>query len=206
MIDDLTPTTHYTVDVAAVTRVGAGPRMEASFESGVTPTLPDKPLSLALTDVGPRSVNLQFTPGFNGHSYIKRWIVEGRIGSSSIFTTLYNIRYTNDRKRTVFIIQPHSVPPKRSRSSWRAFVHTPATNSGSSPRTSVGGEPLRTPLANLRPPRPSPSARLTMSMQSQCPRTRSASAGLLSCTLTGMESRWAMWCSTGLVVGVVMSG
>lgn len=37
LIDDLEPSTKYMVDIQAVTNIGAGPRIEATVESGVTP-------------------------------------------------------------------------------------------------------------------------------------------------------------------------
>lgn len=38
-IEGLTPSTQYSVDIQAVTKIGCGLRTEANFESGVTPGL-----------------------------------------------------------------------------------------------------------------------------------------------------------------------
>lgn len=53
--------------------------------------LPGRPSSLTVSDINARSVWIQFIPGFDGHSFIKRWIVEAKVGSSSIFTTVFNV-------------------------------------------------------------------------------------------------------------------
>uniref|UniRef100_A0AC34QH49 Thymidine kinase, cytosolic n=1 Tax=Panagrolaimus sp. JU765 TaxID=591449 RepID=A0AC34QH49_9BILA len=105
-IDGLTPSTKYSVDIQAVTKVGVGPKVEAKFESGVPPELPTKPTSLAVSDVGARSVVLQFVPGFDGHSFIKRWHVEACIGSSSIFTQIFNISAPKARSFVVEGLRP----------------------------------------------------------------------------------------------------
>jgi protein sidekick len=91
-IEGLRASTHYSVDLQALTQVGAGPPVEAKFESGIPPTLPSQPTSVAVSDIGARSVVVQYIPGFDGHSYIKNWIVEAKIGSSSVFTSLFTIR------------------------------------------------------------------------------------------------------------------
>lgn len=38
-IDGLSASTNYSIDIQAFTRVGGGPRVEAKFESGITPGL-----------------------------------------------------------------------------------------------------------------------------------------------------------------------
>lgn len=60
---------------------------------GVPPELPGRPSSVVVSDIGARSAVLQFIPGFDGHSYIKNWIVEAKIGSSSVFSTLFTMRF-----------------------------------------------------------------------------------------------------------------
>lgn len=91
-IEGLRASTQYSVDIQALTQVGAGPRIEAKFESGIPPELPSRPTAVVVSDVGARSAVVQFIPGFDGHSYIKNWIVEAKVGSSSVFTTLFTIR------------------------------------------------------------------------------------------------------------------
>lgn len=56
--------------------------------------LPGRPTSLIVSDIRARNVNLQFVPGFDGNTIITKWIVEGRIGSSTAWTLVYNIRLT----------------------------------------------------------------------------------------------------------------
>uniref|UniRef100_A0A7E4ZS71 Down syndrome cell adhesion molecule-like protein Dscam2 n=1 Tax=Panagrellus redivivus TaxID=6233 RepID=A0A7E4ZS71_PANRE len=107
-IEGLTPSTKYFVDVQAVTKAGFGPRMDAQFESGVPPELPGKPGSLVVSDIGARSVVLQFVPGFDGHSFIKKWHVEACIGSSSIFTQIYNVSAPKARSIVVEKLRPYT--------------------------------------------------------------------------------------------------
>uniref|UniRef100_A0A914QBI7 Sidekick n=1 Tax=Panagrolaimus davidi TaxID=227884 RepID=A0A914QBI7_9BILA len=107
-IDKLKPSTKYSIDIQAVTKVGPGPRVEAKFESGVPPELPGKPTSLGISDIGPRSVVLQFVPGFDGHSFIKKWHVEACIGTSSIFTEIFNISAPKARSFIVEGLRPYT--------------------------------------------------------------------------------------------------
>ncbi|XP_065308715.1 protein sidekick isoform X2 [Dermacentor albipictus] len=74
----LRPVTWYTIEVFAWTVIGAGPSIEASIKSGIPPVLPTAPRRLAVSNIGPFSVMLQFTPGFDGNTSITRWIVEAQ--------------------------------------------------------------------------------------------------------------------------------
>lgn len=74
----LRPVTWYTIEVFAWTVVGAGPGVEASIKSGIPPVLPSAPRRLAVSNIGPFSVMLQFTPGFDGNTSITRWTVEAQ--------------------------------------------------------------------------------------------------------------------------------
>jgi hypothetical protein len=47
---------------------------------------------LVVTDVRARTAALQFVPGFDGNTIISRWIVEGRVGLSTAWSLVYNIR------------------------------------------------------------------------------------------------------------------
>lgn len=69
-------TTHYKFAIAGKTRVGKGATREATIQSGVEPVLPSPPTKLAVTNIEPFSVVLQFTPGFDGNSSITKWIIE----------------------------------------------------------------------------------------------------------------------------------
>ncbi|KAI6207039.1 hypothetical protein M3Y94_00984300 [Aphelenchoides besseyi] len=107
-IEGLKASTQYSVDIQALTNEGYGPRVEAKFESGVPPELPGRPTSVVVLDIGARNAVIQFVPGFDGHSYIKYWIVEAKIGSSSVFTTIYNISAPKARSFTVERLRPHT--------------------------------------------------------------------------------------------------
>lgn len=41
--------------------------------------LPGPPTNLAISNIGPRSVNLQFKPGYDGKTSISRWQVEAQV-------------------------------------------------------------------------------------------------------------------------------
>lgn len=76
IIDQLQATTHYKFEVYAWTKVGPGPSRIATIQSGIEPVLPNPPTKLAITNIEPFSVVLQFTPGFDGNSSITKWVVE----------------------------------------------------------------------------------------------------------------------------------
>jgi protein sidekick len=78
VIDQLQATTHYKFEVFAWTKVGSGPSRIATIQSGIEPVLPNPPTKLAITNIEPFSVVLQFTPGFDGNSSITKWVVEVR--------------------------------------------------------------------------------------------------------------------------------
>uniref|UniRef100_A0A915E8P4 Protein sidekick-like protein n=1 Tax=Ditylenchus dipsaci TaxID=166011 RepID=A0A915E8P4_9BILA len=105
-IDHLTASTRYSVDIQAVTKAGSGELTEASFESGITPELPGRVTQLSVSDVDARTALLQFVPGFDGHSFIRKWIVEAKIGSSSIFTAMFNTSLPKARSFTIDNLRP----------------------------------------------------------------------------------------------------
>ncbi|KAK0397791.1 hypothetical protein QR680_002272 [Steinernema hermaphroditum] len=90
-IEGLVPSTKYMVEVAPNNKVGKGPSTSAKFESGVPPELPGKPSKIVISNVNSRNCRLSFTPGFDGHTVISKWIVEARSGSSSIYSQIFNI-------------------------------------------------------------------------------------------------------------------
>lgn len=52
------------------------------MSSSPPPELPGPPTNLAISNVGPRSVTLQFKPGYDGKTSISRWMVEAQVKSS----------------------------------------------------------------------------------------------------------------------------
>ncbi|XP_070951518.1 protein sidekick-1 isoform X3 [Macaca nemestrina] len=80
-IQGLSSLTTYTIDVAAVTAVGAGLLTSSTISSGVPPDLPGAPSNLVISNISPRSATLQFRPGYDGKTSISRWIVEGQVGA-----------------------------------------------------------------------------------------------------------------------------
>nr|1WIS_A Chain A, KIAA1514 protein [Homo sapiens] len=51
-----------------------------TISSGVPPELPGPPTNLGISNIGPRSVTLQFRPGYDGKTSISRWLVEAQVG------------------------------------------------------------------------------------------------------------------------------
>lgn len=41
--------------------------------------LPGAPTNLGISNIGPRSVTLQFKPGYDGKTSISRWLVEAQV-------------------------------------------------------------------------------------------------------------------------------
>lgn len=62
-IVDLKSETLYRFEINAWTRVGPGDSKVATVKSGIPPVLPEPPTKLAISNIGPRSVVLQFTAG-----------------------------------------------------------------------------------------------------------------------------------------------
>ncbi|KAL0608156.1 Protein sidekick-1 [Plecturocebus cupreus] len=83
-IQGLSSLTTYTIDVAAVTAVGAGLVTSSTISSGVPPDLPGAPSNLVISNISPRSATLQFRPGYDGKTSISRWIVEGQVRGNEV--------------------------------------------------------------------------------------------------------------------------
>jgi protein sidekick len=75
-LNQLKPTTHYTIEVFAWTEVGKGEVTVVTIQLGVEPVLPGPPSHLAVSNIGTFSAIIQFTPGFDGNSSITKWSVE----------------------------------------------------------------------------------------------------------------------------------
>ncbi|XP_064423550.1 protein sidekick-2 [Latimeria chalumnae] len=78
-VTGLTALTTYTIEVAAMTSKGQGQVSSSTISSGVPPELPGAPTNLAISNIGPRSVMLQFRPGYDGKTSISRWQVEAQV-------------------------------------------------------------------------------------------------------------------------------
>ncbi|NXF47298.1 SDK2 protein, partial [Oceanites oceanicus] len=81
-VTGLTALTTYTIEVAAMTSKGQGQLSSSTISSGVPPELPGAPTNLGISNIGPRSVTLQFRPGYDGKTSISRWQVEAQLGQS----------------------------------------------------------------------------------------------------------------------------
>ncbi|XP_012588441.1 PREDICTED: protein sidekick-2 [Condylura cristata] len=79
-VTGLTALTTYTIEVAAMTTKGQGQVSASTISSGVPPELPGAPSNLGISNIGPRSVTLQFRPGYDGKTSISRWLVEAQVG------------------------------------------------------------------------------------------------------------------------------
>ncbi|MGH0121573.1 UNVERIFIED_CONTAM: hypothetical protein FKN15_040700 [Acipenser sinensis] len=78
-VTGLTALTTYTIEVAAMTSQGQGQLSSSTISSGVPPELPGPPTNMAISNIGPRSVTLQFKPGYDGKTSISRWQVEAQL-------------------------------------------------------------------------------------------------------------------------------
>lgn len=50
--------------------------------------LPGPPTNMAISNIGPRSVTLQFKPGYDGKTSISRWQVEAQVSQDELFLVL----------------------------------------------------------------------------------------------------------------------
>lgn len=105
-VTQLQATTHYWFEIKAMTKVGAGPTKTATIQSGVEPVLPYSPTSLALSNIEPFSVVLQFTPGFDGNSSIIRWTVEAQTSRNVTWFTAYEVYDPDASTLTVTNLKP----------------------------------------------------------------------------------------------------
>jgi protein sidekick len=90
-LNQLKPSTHYTFEVYALTEVGRGAISTATIQSGVEPVLPSPPTRLAVSNIEPFSVVLQFTPGFDGNSSITKWTVEALNARNATWTPIFTV-------------------------------------------------------------------------------------------------------------------
>uniref|UniRef100_A0A6I8SSN7 Sidekick cell adhesion molecule 2 n=1 Tax=Xenopus tropicalis TaxID=8364 RepID=A0A6I8SSN7_XENTR len=79
-VTGLTSLTTYTIQVAGMTSKGQGVVSSSTISSGVPPELPGAPSNLGISNIGSRSVTLQFRPGFDGKTSISKWLVEAQVG------------------------------------------------------------------------------------------------------------------------------
>ncbi|KAJ8305579.1 hypothetical protein KUTeg_016124 [Tegillarca granosa] len=107
-IQQLSPSTKYTIYVYARTGVGPGPTKSADIESGVPPELPKPPTNLGYSNVKARSVYIQFYPGFDGNTSITEWIVEGQVGDSLEWKEIYRLSKPTARDFTVHNLKPYT--------------------------------------------------------------------------------------------------
>ncbi|XP_056317966.1 protein sidekick-1 [Danio aesculapii] len=79
-VTGLTSLTTYALQVAAVTQAGVGASTSSTISTGLPPELPGAPSNLVISNISPRSVTIQFSPGSDGKTAISKWIVEGQVG------------------------------------------------------------------------------------------------------------------------------
>ncbi|XP_073972084.1 sidekick cell adhesion molecule isoform X2 [Rhodnius prolixus] len=108
-IEQLQATTHYKFSVAAKTSKGTGSVREATIQSGVEPVLPSPPSKLAVTNIEPFSVVLQFTPGFDGNSSITKWTVEAKTARNTTWYTIQEVCNPEGNTVTVKGLMPFTV-------------------------------------------------------------------------------------------------
>ncbi len=104
-LNNLKPTTHYTFEVYALTEVGRGKASVATIQSGVEPVLPSPPTRLAVSNIEPFSVVLQFTPGFDGNSSITRWTVQALSARNATWTPIYEATTTEQESKRAMMVR-----------------------------------------------------------------------------------------------------
>uniref|UniRef100_A0A158Q594 Down syndrome cell adhesion molecule-like protein Dscam2 n=1 Tax=Dracunculus medinensis TaxID=318479 RepID=A0A158Q594_DRAME len=107
-IEGLNASTTYIINIQASTKIGAGPSLKAKFQSGIPPILPGRPSSLVVNGIKARNVTLEFVPGFDGHALINKWIVEAKVGSSSIYIPIFNISSPKSHSIIVQGLRPYT--------------------------------------------------------------------------------------------------
>uniref|UniRef100_A0A8C1ZRX6 Sidekick cell adhesion molecule 2a n=1 Tax=Cyprinus carpio TaxID=7962 RepID=A0A8C1ZRX6_CYPCA len=78
-VTGLTALTTYTIQVASMTSKGQGQLSSSTISSGVPPEMPGPPTNIAISNISPRSVTLQFKPGYDGKTSISLWLVEAQV-------------------------------------------------------------------------------------------------------------------------------
>uniref|UniRef100_A0A671RAK0 Protein sidekick-2-like n=1 Tax=Sinocyclocheilus anshuiensis TaxID=1608454 RepID=A0A671RAK0_9TELE len=78
-VTGLTALTTYTIQVAGMTSKGQGQLSSSTISSGVPPEMPGPPTNIAISNISPRSVTLQFKPGYDGKTSISCWLVEAQV-------------------------------------------------------------------------------------------------------------------------------
>ncbi|CAM9401214.1 unnamed protein product [Lampetra planeri] len=81
-VTGLAALTTYVIEVSARTSRGSGPTSASTISSGIPPELPGAPSNVAVSNIGPRSVALQFRAGFDGKTSILKWVVEAQIAGA----------------------------------------------------------------------------------------------------------------------------
>ncbi|KAL8567567.1 hypothetical protein ACOMHN_054381 [Nucella lapillus] len=106
-VQRLVPVTNYTINVTAYTSVGPGQPASADIQSGVPPAsactdrvgrhqsgvppeLPRPPTNLGLSNIGARTVLLQFFPGFDGKTSITRWVILASTPASPAYSEVFS--------------------------------------------------------------------------------------------------------------------
>lgn len=102
-VNSLKPSTQYEFEVWAWTVVGAGEPRLTTLQSGVEPVLPDAPSRLAVSNIQPFSVVLQFTPGFDGNSSILTWIVEAWTSRNQTWHEIYTVSASTTAASTITV-------------------------------------------------------------------------------------------------------
>ncbi|XP_071965988.1 protein sidekick-2-like isoform X2 [Antedon mediterranea] len=107
-IAGLTAETLYEITVTAWTKIGQGERSSATIKSGVPPEPPMPPMNLAISNVQPRSVYIQFNQGYDGKTSIRKWTTEAQIGFSQQWVVIYEHRDPESTGYTVPNLTPYT--------------------------------------------------------------------------------------------------
>lgn len=104
----LVPVTNYTICANAKTSVGSGALVCADIKSGVPPELPQPPYNLGFSNIGARTVLLQFFPGFDGKTSITLWIVQAKTATMTDFQEIFTFPDPAAREIWVQNLKPYT--------------------------------------------------------------------------------------------------
>ncbi|ELK12408.1 Protein sidekick-2 [Pteropus alecto] len=158
-----------------------------------SPELPGAPTNLGISNIGPRSVTLQFRPGYDGKTSISRWLVEAQGSDSEYEVDLSHQKahsfvnhYISDptyynswrrQQKGISRAQANSYPESDSGEPDRAAI----VNSGGAPQGSLfRPKASRTPTPPKPPNPPSQQSTLYRPPSSLTPGSRAPIAGFSS--------------------------
>jgi protein sidekick len=69
---------------------------------------PKPPEQLGVSDIQPRSVVIQFFPGYDGKTSITNWVVEAQVGGDETWREIYRVSAPEATSITVYNLTPYT--------------------------------------------------------------------------------------------------